>query len=157
MVPFIRHPYRPRSISFLELWYHAGWRLKLYGLACEAERPSAALVDRARELAKACLPQPAITNDRYGVGFIGVHEGLGSNLVFVDWWANENELNHRVFVSGPDRPLAFTDVTATGPTACVWDLAVIGFERQAWVAAVLQAPDAPELGRYLSAHFEGMA
>lgn len=157
MVPFIRNPYRSRSISFLELWYHAGWRLKVYGIAHDAEHPAHGLVERARELAAACLPMPAITDDRYGVGFIGVHEGQGSNLVFVDWWANENELNHRVFVSRPDRPLAFTDVTATGPTACVWDLAVIGFERQAWVAAALQAPGGPDLARYLSSHFEGMA
>lgn len=156
MVPHIRQPYRSRSVSFLELWYHAGWRLKVYGIACEADHPRAELVDCARELASDCLPQPAVTVDRYGVGFVGVHEGLGSNLIFVDWWGHENELTHRVFVSSADRPFAFADVTAIGPTACVWDLAVIGFERQAWVAAVLQAPDGPDLSRYLAARFEGM-
>jgi hypothetical protein len=156
MDPIIRHEYRSRSIAFLELWYHSGWRLKIYGITPDAERPDSALISGARTIAMAALPQPAVTQDRYGVGFMGVHQGRGSNLVFVDWWENENELFHRSFVSSPAKPNEFSNVTATGPSACVWDLAVMSFERQAWVAAVLQAPGGPDLARYLDAHFEGM-
>jgi hypothetical protein len=37
----------------------------------------------------------------------------------------------------------------TDLTACTWDLAVVCFERQAWLDAVLTNPDGPDLERYL--------
>jgi hypothetical protein len=46
----------------------------------------------------------------------------------------------------------------TGPselTACVWDLAVIGFERDAWVKAVLRQPSGANLDRYLATQMCG--
>jgi hypothetical protein len=45
-------------------------------------------------------------------------------------------------------------VTPTGLAACVWDLAVIAYERQAWIDAVLAAP-VPDVERYLEITFEG--
>ena len=41
------------------------------------------------------------------------------------------------------------DMTATGPAACVWDLRVIGFERDAWLSKVLRNPGGPDIDAYL--------
>ena len=41
-------------------------------------------------------------------------------------------------------------MTATGPAACVWDLRVIGFERDAWLSKVLRNPSGPDIDAYLS-------
>jgi hypothetical protein len=38
----------------------------------------------------------------YHLGFLGVHDGRTSNFVFLDYWAEENELHHHVFVSPAD-------------------------------------------------------
>lgn len=148
-------PYASRSIRFLRLWEERGWRMKVYGIAYRREKPAPRLVAAALRLTGNCLPDPAVTATRYGVGYVGVHQGRGSNLVFVDWWEDENELHHRVFTSTPDHPGVFQDRTATPLTACVWDLAVMGFERQAWVASALQAPGRPDLGRYVATRFQG--
>lgn len=150
----LKEPYAARSIRLLELWQHRGWRIKLYGLSYSGAAPDPRLVHAARRIAAARLPVPAVTAGRYGVGFMGVHQGRGSNLVFVDWWADENELHHHAYTSPSRAPGAFEYVTPAGLAACVWDLAVIAFERQAWIDAVLASP-VPDLDRYLEARLEG--
>ena len=92
----------------------------------------------------------AIKSRHYEVGFLGIHDGRTSNFVFVDWWADENELHHHVFISPPDKPAELLDMTATGPTACVWDLRGIGFERDAWVSTVLRNAGGPDIDAYLA-------
>jgi hypothetical protein len=146
--------YAARSIRFLELWRFEDWRIKLYGLAYRGSTPDSALVEAAKHLVSGCLPRPAATDQRYGVGFMGVHQGRGSSLVFIDWWANENELFHHACTAKPGHPVTFEDATRTGLAACVWDLAVIAFERQAWIDAVLSAP-VPDVERYLTMRLEG--
>jgi hypothetical protein len=145
----LQEPYQTRPLRFLELWTPGDWRLKLYGIAYRGETPRPALVEAARRVARDVLPQPAITDDRYGVGFVGVHDGRGANFVFVDWWAAENELHHHVFISPGDRPDALAPQTASDPIACVWDLAVLTFERTAWLETVLTNPAGPDLAAYL--------
>jgi hypothetical protein len=129
-----------------------GWRLKAYGISGRRELPPPAFVDAARDLAQRELPTPAEAPERYGVGFVGVHEGRDGDLyAFVDWWENENELCHRQYVGSND--LQPSD--PIGIRACVWDLAVVAFERQAWLDAVLQNLDGPDLDRYLATRLEG--
>lgn len=149
----IRHGYAPRPVSFLELWETSGWRIKVYGIALEDGVPLDDLLRAAKSVTRERLPTPAIAPSRYGVGFMGVHRGRGSNLVFLDWWADENELRHHVFVSYPKAPEALTDVTSTSLSGCVWDLGLVAFERDAWIATALT--DEPDLDRYLARRLEG--
>jgi len=144
--------YQSRPVSFLELWEYDGWRMKMYGIAHGRTRPENDLVDRARELAAGVLGG---VSDHYGVGFIGVHQGKTGNFIFVDWWAQENELHHRVFISTSASPYDFVDATATGPTACVWDLAVIHHERDAWVETVMKRGGRDGFDAYLARRLEG--
>ena len=134
----LREPYRPRPIRFLEEWRDAGWRLKVYGIAYKGERPRAPLVETAKRVARARLPQPAMGEGRYGVGFLGVHDGRTANFVFIDWWADENELHHHVYTAASDELENLNYVTPTGLSACVWDLRVQSFERDAWLEEVLK-------------------
>ena len=145
----LREPYRPRPVRFLEEWRHAGWRLKVYGIAYGRELPRAGLVETAKRIARERLPQPAEGGGRYGVGFLGVHDGRGANFVFVDWWADENELHHHVYTSASDELFRLDYTTPTGLSVCVWDLKVQSFERDAWVEEVLKNPDGPDVEAYL--------
>jgi len=146
-------PYAARMIRFLEVWEEGGWRLKVYGITYR-DGPRAELVETGRGLARECLPVPAAAASRYGVGFMGVHEGRDANLVFVSWWSHENELRQRVFTASLDRPLEFEDVTPSGLAGCVWDLAVVAFERRAWISSMLLDPGSPGLDAYLSSRFD---
>lgn len=146
-------PYRTRPIRFLHLAEHNGWRIKVYGIRFrEAEgpdAPDARIVALAEQAVLPRLPQPAIADDRYGVGFLVVHQGQDRNWLLLDWWYDREILKQRLFSS----PLAAPDaITPAEPDllACTWELAVHGFERQAWIDTVLNNPNGPDVDAYLS-------
>lgn len=143
--------YEPRAIRFLDLWRVDDWRIKLYGIASGRPQPRPELVAAAQRIAAQLLRSLPDDLLHYHVGFLGVHDGHTSNFVFLDFWADENELHHHVFVSPTAHPDQFTNVTTTGLSACVWDLRLQAFERDAWVAQVLQQSTAPDFDGYLAA------
>ncbi len=129
--------------------------MKLYGIAYGRSRPRSKLINASLSAATTHLPQPPVTDVRYGVGFVGIHDGRGGNFVFVDWWEQENELHHQVFFSPSEQPASIRPASAGDPIACAWDLAVIGYERNAWVQHVLANADGPDLDAYLADQFVG--
>lgn len=141
--------YESRPVRCLSLVDLDGWRLKVYGIAYGRPEPRPALVEAAVEAARRVLPRPRVTETRYGVGFVGAHDARGGCFAFVDWWEDENELHHHPFVGPKEDPEAIAPVPPGGSAACAWDLAVIAFERQAWVDTVLRNPDGPDLDAYL--------
>lgn len=143
--------YIKRPIRFQKLSDINGWRLKVYGIAYNAPHPAPELVEAITAAAKEHLPQPARTESRYGVGFICAHQGRTASVAFVDWWENEDELHHKMFIADEQDLSQLRSVADDELTACSWDLAVIGFERNAWVRHILQAPQ-PDLEAYLNEH-----
>ena len=148
-------PYAPRSVRALGLRQFGGWTLKLYGIAYGGGEARPELVDAAVRVASSALPSPAVDSHRYGLGFLGIHDGRDSNFVFVSWWENENELQHRVFVSTPEHPGRLRRATPEDPIACVWDLSVIAHERQAWIRHMLAEPAALNAEAYLADALSG--
>jgi len=147
-------PYKARSFRFIELLRigpsRTGtiWRMKLYGIACRGELPRAALLRAARRIAEEQLPKEKVNN--YQVGFIGVPDGRDAAFVFVDFWGNENELFHRVFLSRDNDPEKLEPAEPTDSSVCVWDLHLQSFERTAWIKHVLHKADAPDFDGYLA-------
>lgn len=115
------------------------------------------LLEAAKDLTRDVLPQPAQMPDRYGVAFVTLHQAELFNQIIIDWWERVNELRHHVFKALPDAPDDFFDITDTGEAFCVWELRVIGFERQAWLDHVLTHPDGPDLPGYLGCHLNEVA
>ncbi len=140
--------YAPRALSFLGVESVAGHRLKLYGISHDA-----APVDRSRfagawDAAVAALPTPAIAPGRPGLGFALLHQGRTGDYFILCWWDHENELPTRVWVRDADgwRP-------ARSESFCVWDLRVLGWERDAYVATVLAGrADGAEAYLAMTAH-----
>lgn len=142
--------YRPRAIRHLELWSCEGWRIKVYGISVTSRMPGSGLVDAGRRVATEILTGVATGTPHYGIGFMGVHRGATADVVFVDWWAAENELHHHLHVAESGRPGTLRPRSADELTACVWDLELIAFERAAWIRYVLERADAPDPDTYLS-------
>lgn len=143
--------YRPRPIRFLELWEIDEWVLKAYTIRYTDGPLAPSLVGAAYDIALLRLRESASKTNHYGVGFVGIHQGKTENFVFVDWWADENELHHHVYVSPLEDPTKLNYVTPSGLAACVWDLYLIGFEREAWLNHGLKQGDGPDLAGYLGA------
>lgn len=146
--------YRPRWIRFLDVWEVAGWRMKVYGISYEADGPPPALVAAAQDLLHREIPN--LEGAHYGVGFVGVHAGREANVAFIDWWTNENELHHMIFGTPDGQTAPLVPLSRHEMTACVWDLALIGFERDAWIASVLHNADGPDIEGYLKARMHAL-
>lgn len=143
----IQGTYEPRRIAAQGIWRAGGWALKVYGIAYRTETPRHSLIEAAKATAARILPDTPVTASRYGVGFLCAHQGRTCDVAFIDWWENEDELHHHMFVAAGDalRPAMRADLTA-----CSWDLALLAFERDAWVDAILKSPSGPDLERYLA-------
>lgn len=146
----LQESYKKRPIRYIELFEHSGWKLKVYGISYNRELPRPALLSAAKNVAMAKLPE--IQGSIYGVGYLGVHDGRGVNFVFLDWWEDENELHHHVYISPTDKPELLEEKTHTGVSACVWDLRVMCFERRAWLENVLANEHGPDVNGYLAVH-----
>jgi hypothetical protein len=144
----LQAPYRPRHVRFVRREEVAGWQLKLYGIALNGKEPDPAFVEATRDLAASVLPQPPVADDRYGIAFATAHDATSVDIALVYWWQSENELHQRIYVSPKNSPAAFEPVEDQ-PTGCVWELAIVDFERRAWLEDVLANPDGPDLERYL--------
>lgn len=135
-------PYAPRPILFLGLTDAAGYTLKRYWIDLQ-EQPEPVDDDwaPAMALATACLPTPARNPRRPGVGLLIQHRGRGADYVVLGWWDRENEIPLHVFVRYPGGADARWRAARATESICVWDLEVIGFERDAYVDTVLAQPD----------------
>jgi hypothetical protein len=148
--------FEPRRIRFCGVIALGDFRLKRYEVTRfghpEAHDCRAHFVS-VRGAVPGLLPEPARTAARPGVGVLIEHCGAGADYLVVGWWDRENELPIRILVR-EQKPSA--EWRAAGPTEsfCVWDLQVIGFERDAYVRTIL-APGADEasVDRYLAAAY----
>jgi hypothetical protein len=145
----LRQAYAQRNVRFLEIYRTEGWILKLYGIAWQGSAPHIEVVEQAKRATARVLPSPAETENRYGVGFVIIHDGQDARWLLVDWWELESILHHQLLTMPLDGGAPF-EPAPPGMTACVWELPVILFERDAWVNTVLRNPDRPDLTAYLS-------
>ena len=156
-LPMTLQPYRARAIRFLELWRESGWQVKIYGISPVNKPFEDRLRSVAKEIARKKLLHQQITATRYGVGCVTIHPAQMFNQIIVNWWERENELRHHVFKAYPETPFSFEDITVTGEAFCIWELRVIGFERQAWLDTVLVNPNGPDVEKYLACQLNELA
>jgi hypothetical protein len=146
----VEFPYLPRPVAYRGLVEHLGFRLKRYCITLPGETFDEGRFRAGRGLALSAVPEPAVTAERPGVGFLVEHQGREEDVVLVAWWDRENELPVRIIVcheQGGWRP-------AREESFCVWDLQVIAAERDLYVETVL-TPGGGGLEAYLGRAWAG--
>jgi hypothetical protein len=140
-------PYRRRYVRFAELWDVDGWRVKIYSLTRTSTPLPPELLDSGKRIAEAQLAL-ATRDDpcNHGVAILTVHEGQHGDYVLIDWWSDNDILRHHNYGAPKGGEMAHQ---WPGPASCVWELAIIGFERAAWIEHVL-SPVGPDLASYLA-------
>jgi hypothetical protein len=144
----MRSTYQPRSIRFVELYEALGWRLKIYSILHSERILSQELLSTAKEMALAFFPQPAVTKNHYGVGFLSAHQGSSYDFVTTAYWSYETELRFQTYMRPSSDSFQLEALTASELSNDVWDLKLMAFEREAWVESVLQSKK-PDLEAYL--------
>ena len=141
-------PYSPRAVEFIKEAQYKNWKLKVYGLSTGNDTVTDDLVSTALNKLLPMLPLPAITEDRYGLGFVIIHRGILRNWFSLDWWEYEDILFHRLF-SSPLDDISSISVEESSAIACVHELKIINFENEAWINTALKK-DGPDLTGYMS-------
>ncbi|HEX2138464.1 MAG TPA: hypothetical protein VHG33_02010 [Woeseiaceae bacterium] len=151
----LQETYRKRPVRFVDIAELNGWRLKTYSISAAHDHVSEGLLLAAEGLAQQALPRPAVMRsrarlpeDRYGLGVLIVHDGREGSFVVLGWWVGENMLKLEVFFSG-DRGMDFENLAATRIVSCTWELAVLAYERDAWVECILANPGGPDVNAWL--------
>jgi hypothetical protein len=139
-------------VRFLRLAELGDWRVKIYGITAHQNEVNPELIGYALRAAAQTLPSPAITADRYGMGFVIVHEGASDCYVLVHWWAVENEIHQSVLSAPLEHPERLTQHNSPA-IGCVWELSVTDFERRAWIDRVLTSTGAADVEGYLASEF----
>ena len=145
--------YIARPIEFIDQLDSEGWRIKVYGISATSLPLPEEVVSDASQNALSHLPQPAVTEHRYGVGFLIIHQGTMRNWFLLDWWENEDIIHHKLFSSPLDEPTAITAEVDKTLIACVHEMRVITFESEAWIQTVLGRDDNPNFEQYLRLRF----
>jgi len=141
--------YKKRAIKFLEQVDTEAWRMKIYGITSDQENLPVNLILRSKNIVLGYLPKPAVTEQRYGVGFLIIHRSPMENWFLLNWWGNENIIHQQVFSSSTNEPGNISPVDDKSIVACVYELEVYSFERQAWIDTVLSNVKAPDFEKYL--------
>ena len=139
--------YSPRLAEFVSDERFGAWRCKLYGLADPAKGVRDALLGATRELAGRSLPE-----NGYGASFAIAHDAAYP-IALVYWWQGVNELHQRSYTGESIDALEPVEWT---PAGCVYELAIVEFERRAWIGDVIGNPDGPDVERYLGRRFGGL-
>jgi hypothetical protein len=150
--------YSPRLVEALPPLEVCGRILKVYGMFTDPERSTLPGTEWLQQQAASVLSESPQDGD-HPLGFLILHYGAEGDYLLVSQWYDANMLKH--WVRG-------VDVEAEGSTAptvlaqpdliaCVWELEVINFERDAWVNTVLARGRLDEAARdaYLATTFSG--
>lgn len=132
--------YRPRRIRCMEIWQPEGWTLKVYAVEHDGRHLDAPMLARAKARALTRLAEVDATDPaHHSMGLVTLHLGENGDYLLVNTWTDNDILRHANFGAAPGGE--FRD-DWPGTAACVWELAVIQHEREAWLRHMLR-PDGP--------------
>lgn len=145
-------PHERRHIAHLRNARQNGWHLKVYGIAPDGALPRENLLRYALAVTADLLPSidgTGHTSDGRGLGFLVVHDTPTLCYVLVHWWAERNEVHQRVY-SAPAQVPETLRPHSSPAIGCVWELAVVDFERRAWLTHILSPSEGPDVAAYLN-------
>lgn len=148
--------YTPRLVISLPEATAVGRRYKTYAIVAEPGW-SSDLPDTQWFSAQATKVLPDTLKEAdHPVGFVILHLGMDGDYLLVSQWYDANMIRHRVR-GAPKGGSSFHPLDQSDLAACVWELEIIKFERDAWVNTVLAAGriDQISIDAYLATTFSG--
>jgi hypothetical protein len=145
--------YKPRKVEFNRMVTTDGWSVKVYQLTCRLEFESKGVLDNAvLNLPKWLERSKTLGFETYRTAFLIVHEGHDGVWTLLNWWIGGEMLQSITFYTDFNKPDEFQMFPREGFMACVWEMAVIIFEREMWIEHILRQADNPDFTTYLEAH-----
>lgn len=143
-------PYQKRPVRFVELFPCHDWQIKLYSISNQNEFVSSSHINKAKQCVSDWLNDACnypLTS--YKIATLILHEGKEGCFAIISWWIDENMLQLHVYLQSYDDTSSFQRYSDQGMVSCVWELAVLWFERNAWIEHILKKPAEPDFISYL--------
>lgn len=143
--------YKKRPVRFMEIIECNGWKIKLYSISSKHKLVDIQCIEQAKKQLPVWLMNSKLYPlETYKVATLILHEGREGCFAIINWWIDENMLQQFAYLATNDEPEIFRLYSDKGIITCVWEMAVLWFERNAWVDHVLNAPgDAENINHYL--------
>ncbi|BET98876.1 hypothetical protein [Xenorhabdus taiwanensis] len=147
--------YQKRAVSFLGTQTIGQTQLKMYYLTSEKQKetptPNAEL---RRQWLTQGLDEVHFPGEHH-IGFAIIHAADDGYYLLISTWCDANMLRHQVFIISDENRLQPLDNTKI--IACVWELAVMFYERNYWIEQVMTTEKLEEanIQRYLQKGYSG--
>lgn len=150
----INQQYKTRPVRFIDLYHHDGWVIKMYGISVVNEVVSQSNISNARnQLTKWLENTKLYPLETYNIATLILHEGKEGCFAIINWWIDESMLQQFVYLAKKESPDVFEIYSDKGIITCVWEMAILWFERNAWVKHILMNAQNPDTAAYLAEQF----
>lgn len=141
--------YKPRTTEFKQLLTINNWTVKVYTITNRSRFESAVTLQSAVAMLPEWLEKSkAVEFETYGIAFLIVHEGTDGVWTLINWWTGGEILRSLTYYTDFDTPTEFQTRPQEGFMACVWEMAVITFERAMWIEHILKNACQPDFKAY---------
>ena len=141
--------YQPRAVMNCGTWEAGHLRFKVYGLLAPQKTVKPDLLSIAKQFLEQEVPERVSQmGESNNLGFIIIHPGETGLTISAYWWAQGSVLcqhNYRRQYA-EEVPM---DTLSRPAVACVWELALINAEQEAWRKTMMRAE--PDEDGYLHA------
>ncbi|WP_426125331.1 hypothetical protein [Pararhizobium sp. PWRC1-1] len=137
--------YHPRGVSNLGIWDMAGLKLKIYGLVADNRTIDQAMLILAQSFVRRdVLPRVADEGDDNGMGFVIIHPGELGVSISAHWWIQGSVLCQHIYrkLYSATEPM---DTVKRPVIACIWELALINAEQEAWRKTMMKSEPNPSV------------
>ncbi|MBL7977683.1 MAG: hypothetical protein JNN12_05020 [Bacteroidetes Order II. Incertae sedis bacterium] len=94
-----------------------------------------------------------ISLTHYNIATLIIHQGKEGYYAIISWWIDENMLQLFAYFSSNPMTEDFQMVSDKGIVSCVWEMAILWFERNVWVEEVMLQHNNPDARtNYLNRH-----
>lgn len=147
----IKISYEQRPVRFLEVYIHNGWYIKIYSISVRSEHVQTQVVESAKlRLTEWLQKSDQHPLENYKIATLILHEGKEGCFAIINWWVDESMLQHHVYLMDYARPSHFELYADKDIITCVWEMAVLWHERNAWIENILKKNKNPDFEGYLN-------
>ncbi|MEO0960188.1 MAG: hypothetical protein AAFY66_17315 [Pseudomonadota bacterium] len=141
--------YHARPVSDLGTWSAGAVDWKIYGLLARRMEITPGMIETARRFLEGeVLDRVASMGESNGLGFLIIHPGDTGLSIAAHWWVQGSILCQHIYrkAYGDTAPM---DAVTRPVVGCVWELDLVGAEREAWQARMMT--EQPDRTAYLGA------
>ncbi|MBK6784060.1 MAG: hypothetical protein IPG79_10055 [Saprospiraceae bacterium] len=151
-------PYNQRPVRFLEIFESDDWKIKIYSVSVKSEWVDTTFVHSAKENISEWLKGKDVYPEleTYNIATLILHEGKEGCFAILSWWIDQNMLQLFVYLSDYDNKGKWKLYSGNGIVTCIWEMAVLWYERNAWVKHVVKNHLNPDFESYLADQYNDM-